>query len=167
MGPGLALKALLGGRCSLGAFAVAQVAMDIEPLVGMLRGAEILHGTTHTVWAALLIAALVAPATPWLAGPFVRRWNRELLHYHLPWLIEPETFSSGAVVCGALLGTLTHLALDSVMHADMHPLAPWTASNPWMGAMSIPTLHTLCLLSGVVGMVVYVLRARFLHRTHQ
>ncbi|NEX21274.1 hypothetical protein G3480_13275 [Thiorhodococcus mannitoliphagus] len=46
--PGLALKALGGRHFSFLAFGIAQVAMDIEPLPGLLTGAERLHGPTHT-----------------------------------------------------------------------------------------------------------------------
>lgn len=48
MGAGLALKAVAGRHFSVLTFGIAQVAMDIEPLVGMLRGAAVLHGPTHT-----------------------------------------------------------------------------------------------------------------------
>lgn len=51
MGAGLALKAVAGRHFSVLTFGIAQVAMDIEPLVGMLRGAAVLHGPTHTSWA--------------------------------------------------------------------------------------------------------------------
>ncbi|MCB1770876.1 MAG: hypothetical protein KDJ31_14465 [Candidatus Competibacteraceae bacterium] len=34
-GPGLAIKALAGRRFSLLTFGIAQVAMDIEPLIGL------------------------------------------------------------------------------------------------------------------------------------
>lgn len=48
MGPGMALKAMAGRHFSLVSFGVAQVAMDIEPLVHMLRGDRMLHGFTHS-----------------------------------------------------------------------------------------------------------------------
>jgi hypothetical protein len=44
----MALKILAGRRFSLISFGVAQVVMDIEPLIGILRGSGVLHGPTHT-----------------------------------------------------------------------------------------------------------------------
>ena len=73
MGAGLALKAMAGRHFSVLTFGMAQVAMDIEPLVGMLRGAALLHGPTHTylgaVPIALATAALaIASSALWAAG---------------------------------------------------------------------------------------------------
>ena len=48
MGPGLAIKAVSGRYLSLMVFGFSQVAMDIEPLVRMIRGDAVLHGFTHT-----------------------------------------------------------------------------------------------------------------------
>src|SRR5205807_4798279 len=56
MGPGLAVKAVCGRHFSLTVFGFSQVAMDIEPLVRILRGDHILHGWTHTYAGATLIA---------------------------------------------------------------------------------------------------------------
>ena len=41
MGPALALKAVTGRHFSVLVFGIAQVAMDVEPLVGMLRNADV------------------------------------------------------------------------------------------------------------------------------
>ncbi|NEV60394.1 hypothetical protein [Thiorhodococcus minor] len=58
LGPGFALKALGGRHFSFLAFGLAQVAMDIEPLAGLMTGAARLHGPSHTYLAALGIVAL-------------------------------------------------------------------------------------------------------------
>ena len=65
---------------------------------------------------------------------------------------------------GALFGTLSHVVLDSLMHADMAPLLPWSKGNPLYGAIAIDTLHWLCLIAGVLGAVVYVATAWAKHR---
>ena len=64
MGPGLAIKALAGRRFSVLTFGIAQVAMDIEPLVRLFRSSDVLHGPTHNYLAALPIAAVVAFISP-------------------------------------------------------------------------------------------------------
>ncbi len=55
MGPGLLVKAVAGRHFSILTFGIAQVAMDIEPLMGLMRGATVLHGPTHTYPAACVI----------------------------------------------------------------------------------------------------------------
>jgi hypothetical protein len=151
MGPALALKAVAGRRFSVLAFGIAQVAMDIESLVGMLRGADVLHGPTHTYLAAILIAMLVALATPALGRPILRRWNRELELARLDWLVTPESFAPTPILIGAFIGTLSHVALDSLMHADMRPLLPWSSANGLLGLVAIDALETACIAAGVVG----------------
>lgn len=58
LGPGTALKAIGGRHFSFMVFGGTQVLMDIEPLIGMLRGWDVLHGYTHTLLGALLIDTL-------------------------------------------------------------------------------------------------------------
>lgn len=153
MGPGLAVKAMAGRRFSVLTFGIAQVAMDIEPLVGLVRGSSVLHGSTHTYLAALIIALVVAIVSPTVCRPILRRWNRELLFYRFGWLVEPESFAPLPVIAGAFVGTLSHVILDSIMHSDILPLAPWSDANALLGAISIGALHQFCILTGLLGIV--------------
>lgn len=163
MGPGLAIKAVTGRHFSLLAFGVAQVAMDIEPLVGMLTSANVLHGASHTYLAAVPIAAASGLATPLLCRPALRRWNRELAAYDKAWLIESDDFRWLALATGALTGTLTHVALDSIMHHDIHPLAPFSGSNALLAAVPLGTLHAACVVAGFAGALLW-LAARWFRR---
>ena len=61
LGPGAAFKTVGGKHFSFLVFGGAQVLMDIEPLVGIVRGWPILHGVTHNLLGALIIG-LVAGA---------------------------------------------------------------------------------------------------------
>lgn len=155
MGPGLAIKAVAGRRFSLLTFGIAQVAMDVEPLVGMVRGSPVLHGASHTYLAAFLIAALVTIISPPIARPILRRWNRELSSCRLEWLAAPDSWSAGAVAAGAFVGTLSHVALDSIMHSEIAAAAPWSNANDLLGIVSIPTLHLSCVVSGLFGVLVW------------
>lgn len=152
LGPGLAIKAVAGRHFSFLTFGLAQVAMDIEPLVGLVRGAERLHGPSHTYLAALGIAGAVALLTPWLGRPVLRRWNREIAWARLSWLRVSEDFTRLSVIVGAVLGTVSHVLLDSLLYADMSPLAPWSSANPWLGLISGVTVEQGCLVAGLVGL---------------
>lgn len=153
MGPGLAIKALAGRRFSVVTFGIVQVVMDIEPLVGMIRGSSVLHGPTHTYLAALIIALVVAIVSRTICSPILRRWNRELLFYRLGWLVEPESFALLPVMTSALVGTISHVMLDSIMHSDISPLAPWSGTNVLFSLISIEVLHQFCILTGLFGIV--------------
>ncbi|WP_082615511.1 DUF4184 family protein [Acidovorax sp. Root267] len=150
MGAGLAAKALAGRHFSVLTFGIAQLAMDIEPLVGMLRGAPVLHGPTHTYLGAVPIACVTAALAPWLCRPLLRRWNQEVLHYRMPWLQESERWSPQVVLASALAGTFSHVLLDSVMHLDIRPWAPWSDTNGLYAAISLSALHLLCV-AGMAG----------------
>jgi hypothetical protein len=159
MGPGLAIKALGGRRFSVLSFGIAQVAMDIEPLVGLVRGSNVLHGPTHNYLAALAIAVVVAFISPTICRPVLRRWNSELTFYRLAWLVEAESFAPAPVVAGAFAGTLSHVILDSIMHADISPLAPWSDTNALRGCVSVSALYQFCVLAGLLGALGWVYRA--------
>lgn len=154
MGPGLAIKAVAGRHFSLLSFGIAQVAMDIEPLVGMMRNAEVLHGPSHTYLAAAMIAILVTIISPLLARPLLARWNAEVNHYRLDWLAASADFNRSSLAVGAFTGTFSHVLLDSIMHHDIRPLLPWSSANTLQGTLSISTLETLCIVAGIAGLIV-------------
>jgi membrane-bound metal-dependent hydrolase YbcI (DUF457 family) len=51
-----------------------------------------------------------------------------------------------AVTLGAIAGTYSHVVLDSLLHADMRPFAPFSAANPLLGlSFSTPCTGSACL----------------------
>ena len=97
MGAALFVKPGLNRRFSLITFGIAQVAMDIEPGIGMIAGAEVLHGPSHTIGGALVIALLVMLVAPSICSFLLRRWNKEVMHYKLPWLQDALPISKVSV----------------------------------------------------------------------
>jgi hypothetical protein len=45
--------------------------------------------------------------------------------------------------------------LDSIMHSDVEPFAPFTLHNPILGLLSVEVLYKFCLYSGLVGAGLY------------
>lgn len=151
MGAALIVKPGLNRNFSVITFGIAQVAMDIEPGIGMLTGADVLHGPTHTILGALVIACLVLLIAPSVCNFLQKRWNKEVIHYKLPWLVQCGALPKNAVISGALFGTLSHVALDSLMHHDMHPLLPFSEANPLLGLVSHDGVYQLCAIAGEIG----------------
>ena len=150
LGPGLAAKALLGRHMSLTLFGLGQVVMDVEPVVRILRGDFVLHGFTHTYLGATVIGAAVM-----MVGGPVRRY---LLTHWLPDLgarragaRAPAPLTRRAAAVGAFGGTCSHVLLDSGMHADLVPLAPFADGNSLLGVVSLATLHGACVVTGLLG----------------
>ena len=75
LGPGLAFKALGGRHFSFMVFGGAQVLMDLEPLIGILRDRDVLHGVTHT-WLGALVIGSVAAVIGRPISTMVLRWRK-------------------------------------------------------------------------------------------
>lgn len=147
MGPGILVKALLQGSFSLMVFGWCQIVMDLQPLIAIVSGEGKLHGFTHTYVGSTLIAIFSA-----VTGKYLSQWALVI-------------FSNGAqrginirwwvAFLSAFIGAYSHVALDSLMHVDIEPLAPFSRSNDLLGLVSVPVLHKFCIYSGLVGAVVY------------
>lgn len=156
LGPGMVLKSAGGAWFSFLAFGIAQVAMDIEPGIGMLRQAPTLHGWTHTYLGATLIGAIVLALTRPIGTPILRWWNAELRRNRLDWLAGADTIPMTAAAAGAFLGTYSHVLLDSLMHADMRPYAPFSDGNGLLGMISVGALHGACAIAGAIGVAAWI-----------
>jgi len=157
MGAALIVKPAAQKHLSLIAFGIAQIVIDIEPFIGMMRRSDILHGPTHTLWGAITIGVLVALVSPAMCRPILRRYNQEVTAYKLRWLSEPIEPTRVAVWSGALWGTLSHIILDSFMHDDMRPFAPFSDANPLLHVISHDDVYQFCVVLGVIGCIVWLL----------
>ena len=159
-GVGAALKPALGRRFSFAVFVFSQVLIDLEPAARMLLDREPLHPYLHTyvgaTFVALVSGSLGRPICEWA----LRAWNRRLSPGQARWLAVETSISPAAAWSAALVGAYSHVALDSIMHADMRPWAPFAGGNALLGLMSISGLHLLCTLLGVVGIAALLLLRR-------
>ncbi|OGA00494.1 MAG: hypothetical protein A2Z44_07240 [Betaproteobacteria bacterium RBG_19FT_COMBO_58_11] len=145
MGPGIFIKALLQGSFSLMVFGWTQVIMDIQPLVVLISGEGHLHGFTHTFIGATLLAVASALSGKY-AAEFGLRFIGETEYLPIRWAV---------VFLSAFIGAYSHVLLDAIMHADLQPFAPFSASNAFLGFFSVEALHDFCLYSGIVGVGLY------------
>ena len=147
MGPGIAIKAVLQGSFSLMVFGWAQIVMDIQPLLVMISGEGHLHGFSHTYLGATLLGLFSA-----LSGKYLGEFGLWVLEIekgqriHIAWWVA---------VFSAFLGTYSHVLIDSMMHADMAPMAPLYTGNSLLGIISVEVLHKICLYSGAFGGALY------------
>lgn len=156
-GPGMLLKGLIPGQLSLSTFALANIAIDIEPFYHMLRGDLQLHGASHTLPGATVIGiacALLAPALFSRINHWYQKWQTHAT------LQAPLTRMQ--IWMGALLGSSSHLLLDAPMHGDMLPLLPFDNTNPLLHPEWTQNIYLACVLAGMLGMLLALLRT---HRT--
>lgn len=148
MGAALALKPAMQARFSVLIFGVSQVAIDIEPLVRLLRGDAQVHGWSHSVVGAIAIGA----ASAVLGRPVANGWLVLLRRGQVPaTFTHPVTL--GTALASAWIGTGSHLVLDGIMHGDMRPFAPITAANPLLALVPLTTLHLGLVLAGLAGLL--------------
>jgi membrane-bound metal-dependent hydrolase YbcI (DUF457 family) len=164
-GPGAVVKAVAPRHFSFTVFAFSQVLIDLEPIGFFLVTGDPVHPYLHTY----LGAALVFLAS-WRAGRPVcewalRVWNAWLSPAQARWLAYEPQISGKAAAVGAFIGAYSHVAIDSIMHGDIRPFAPFSDARPWLGVVSIDNLQWICVLSGLAGLaVLFALRRRELRR---
>lgn len=149
MGPGLLIKALLQSSFSLMIFGWTQIVMDIQPLIVLITGEGHLHGFTHTYIGAILIAIFSA-----VTGKFLSKLGLKMLGLGNN---KPVKILWWICFLSAFIGSFSHVLLDSIMHADVEPFFPLTQDNYFWRKLSVPTLHKLCLYSGLLGAAIYSL----------
>lgn len=153
-GPGGAIHILAPKRISFIAFCVSNVLTDVEPLYFIFTRQYPLHRFFHTYVGAALVAGLTVLL--FVAAKSVARPLR------LPNLLWWRDLTVPPVAIGAAIGTISHVVLDSIMHPDVRPFAPFSNANPLLGFVSLEVLHTACLLAGfaAVGVVLFRFMAK-------
>ncbi len=149
-GPGAAFHAIAPKHVSFLAFAAANVLIDVEPLYFMLTRQYPLHRFFHTyVGASLVVAATIVLFV--VARRFAAR-------FWLPNVLKWQELGVLPVAVGASAGSYSHIVLDSFMHHDIAPLAPFSNANPLLQAVSLTTLDWSCLAAGLAALVLLAVR---------
>lgn len=151
-GLGAALKAVAPRHVSFLSFAAVNVFIDVESFYNLMNARFPVHAFFHTYLGAPLVAGftiLLFLLARWCASKF-----------YLPNAYRWQQLSLLQVSVGALLGALSHVVFDSIMHADIQPLHPFSNENILHEVIPLLYLHLLCVLIGVLGLIgVYVRQA--------
>jgi len=145
MGPAIAVKAVMQRKFSLIVFGWAQILTDLEPLLSIISGKGHYHGFFHTFLGATLTGALAAGTGKFLAERGLRRLR---LRRYLP-LSWPVTITS------AFIGTFSHIVLDSMVHPNAKPFAPFSSENIFAGVFNTAALMVFCVICALLGGVVF------------
>lgn len=157
-GPGVLAKSLTPRWFSFRAFVLSQIVIDCETAWNIYRGYERLHAFFHSylgVSVAMALTGALLVVYNWFVFQFPRSWLiRELEDWG-----QPFRFRSSLIA--VLFGGWSHVFLDSVMHADTRPLAPFTDDNAMLDLISLKALHMACLWSFTGAGLVWGLRAGY------
>ena len=154
MGPGAAIKAVTGSYFSLTVFGFTQIAIDIEPLIRILQKDTVVHGFTHTYIGAFLIGTISMVLGKFVCEKMLKTWNLSINFKFLKWLKIKEQISLFAASTGAFIGSFSHIFLDSIIHSDIQPFAPFNTENGLLHIMPSGWLYLLCSVLGFIGFLV-------------
>jgi Domain of unknown function (DUF4184) len=157
-GPAVFAKGVSPKHFSLTAFVAANVAIDLEPLYHLVRGDYPIHGPLHTFVGATTAGLLAGASIPALIGLVRRNPLLDAQLAKLPLAIRSE-FSLFAAILGGSVGGASHPLLDSLVHSDVFPFAPWSSSNPFLGAVDPDALFNSLVAAGGLGLILFLLRA--------
>lgn len=150
-GPGLLIKSF-AQKFNLTIFIFSQIIIDLEPLYFIITNNPPVHRFLHTFAGSHIVVLIsVAAGKPiceaglYMLGK-ITRFKREL---RISW---------AAALVSALAGAYSHVFLDSLMHRDMHPFAPLFDNNPFLRIVELNALHHACLISGFLGVLIYLIR---------
>lgn len=150
-GPGALAKVAAPRHFSFAVFAFSQVLMDVEPIGFFIITGAPIHPYLHTY----LGATAVFLVSWWAGRPSgewaLRLWNGWLSPAQARWLAYEPRISTAAAGTAAFIGAYSHVALDSFMHGDMEPFAPFSAASPWLHVISVDVLHLACVTAGIMG----------------
>ena len=144
-----------GRRIDLPVFLMANVAVDVEPLLVMTLGLDYpTHGYAHT----LLFGAGVGVVVALFAWPF-----RGVVGEVMKALRLPYDGRIRSMVLSGVLGVWLHVLFDAMLYADVHTFFPIMA-NPLRGIISSEGVHQVCRVCFPVAVLLYVGLALFRSR---
>ncbi|TET72282.1 hypothetical protein E3J39_02725 [Candidatus Bathyarchaeota archaeon] len=156
LGPALFFGMVLLRYIDLPTFLVANVIVDIEPLViltfGLHRTSSLglpLHGLLHTFLGGTFVALLLA---------LVMRRMRGYLEPLMRLVGLEQVSSPRSVYAAALSGVYLHILLDSLLYVDIRPFYPFSY-NPFLGGMAAAFgVWWFCIVTGLIGVALLVFR---------
>jgi len=154
LGPGAALKSVLGRRMSFAVFGLANGLIDLEPIANFVLTGDPAHRFFHTLIGATIVVLVSVWPGRLLCERLLRWWNSRLSPAQARYLAVEPAIGVGAAATGAALGAYSHVVLDSVMHVDVLAFAPFSERNALQGLISIDALHLGCVLAGLAGLAV-------------
>lgn len=149
LGPALLLGLVFFGWLDFPTFLVANVIVDIEPILVILLSLDYpLHGFLHSFLGGTGVAVLLAWAMMGVRGRF-----SPLLRF---FRLEQESSLKG-IPLAALSGVYIHILLDSRMYGDIRPFYPLDV-NPFLSLGSGWEIYSLCFWCFIGGMALYAAR---------
>jgi hypothetical protein len=150
VGPALLIALLLYPLLDIPAFLVASLALDFEPLMGLLNLLPwSMHGRFHSLTLSIPVGLAVA-------GLFIllRRYGKKIW---LPAAFAQEP-SVKMTIVSSVAGVWGHVLLDAFVHGDINLFWPiqW---NPLYQAVGYSSVIIFCIISFPIAIILYMIRS--------
>jgi len=160
-GPGALVKVIAPKHFSWSIFALSNVLIDLEPVTLFLLIGDPAHPWLHTLPGAIAVAAIAATLGRKPCEIALRWWNRRLSSgWQTRWLTVDPPISKTTAWVSALVGTLSHIALDSIMHVDVEALWPFVTGNRVQGVIPLGALHGACIGAALLALAIWIVAKR-------
>ncbi|MGQ9781842.1 MAG: hypothetical protein ACUVQ8_06305 [Nitrososphaeria archaeon] len=149
LGPALFFGLLLFEYVSLPAFLIANVVLDVEPMLVLFLGLDYpMHGFLHSFLGGSIVAVVLSPIMVALNGSFQKALSRFRLKQKL---------SHRSVWFSSFSGIYLHILLDSPLYSDIRPFFPLNINPFYGGSISAGLeVYGFCVFSFVAAVGLYV-----------
>ncbi len=149
LGPASGLGLPLKKYIHMPTFLVANVIVDVEPLLVLVLGLKYpLHGYFHTF--------IFASLTGFALGYMMFIIDRFLFPIYIFFrLVSKGNHKMKTFMATGVIGTIFHVLLDSPLYRDIKPLFPFV-QNPFYNPALTSDVYTFCVWMGVIGIIYYI-----------
>jgi len=148
-GPALVIGLIFLRFIDLPTLLISSIIVDIEPLAVIFFGLPYpLHGFFHTFLGATLLGTVTFVAMLPLRKYFTPFMDAFGIH---------QEIKRSNIFWGAYIGVYKHILLDAPLYIEMNPFFP-QLGNPFYGVVSPYDIYSLCTISFILAVVIYVLR---------
>mgnify|MGYP001207067762 CR=1 FL=1 len=156
------IKSFFPKYFSWSVFALTNIIIDTEVLYYLLTTNIPSHKFFHTIIGASIIAIICSTLGKPVCEFGLRIWNDNLQNEktmkNLVWLKTNKKITFVSSWCGAFTAAYLHLLLDSFVHFDIAPLAPFTNQNYFLDMISIQNIYYICLGCFLIGSFIFFLK---------
>lgn len=151
-GPSAVVGMPLRRYLDLPALLLANIAMDIEPLLVILFNLDYpLHGIAHSFVGATGVGLVLGLVLSFCKRPVTTVMER--------WLRLSYTTSTPQLVVSSIVGCWLHVVLDGFIYPVMRPLYP-LEGNPFLIGLGDGTVYFLCGVSFLPALGIYYVLVR-------
>lgn len=146
LGPSLLLDVLFKKRINLFAILLGSIIIDLQCAYYLITKGYPYHRFFHTFMGAIILSVLLII--------LIANYKKSIKKFQGFFRVNQD-FSNTSIILGVIIGTFSHILLDSFLYSDIAPLWP-ILYNPLLGLFTYKTIYLFCMIIGVLGILLYL-----------